>query len=397
MPGVISASGHVESGFEPVREAFEANFEQRGDVGAAFCLYVDGRPVVDIWGGVADPKAGRAWAEDTLALVYSTTKGVTAICAHLLAERGRLDLDAPVAGYWPEFAAAGKEAVTVRDLLSHRAGLPTLDPPLSPADALAWQPAVANLAAQTPVWEPGTRHGYHAVTFGWLVGEVIRRVSGRSPGRFLAEEVAAPLGLELWIGLPEAEEERVARLLAPAGADLSATDREALAAMPADQVERLRAMMAPGSLMQRALNPTEPPFSFNRREVHAGELPGANGIATARSLARLYAATVGEVDGRRLLSEATVAAATATCSEGPDEVLVRPTRFGAGFFLPSPFSPLMGPRSFGHSGAGGSLALADPDREVGFAYVMNQMQQGLAADPRPAALIAAVDAVLGRP
>ena len=392
MPGVVRASGYVESGFEVVREAFEANFEQRGDVGAAFALYVEGRPVVDIWGGVADPKAGRPWAEDTLALVYSTTKGVTAICAHVLVERGQLDLDGPVARYWPEFVAAGKEGVTVRHLLAHRAGLPTLDPVLAPDEALAWQPAVANLAAQAPRWEPGTRHGYHAVTFGWLVGEVIRRVSGRSVGEFLAEEIAGPLGLDLWIGLPEAEEPRVARLLAP-GAPI--VDREALAAMPADQVERLRAMMAPGSLMQRALNPTDPPFSFNRREVHAAELPGANGIATARSLARLYAATVGEVDGRRILSADTVAAATAPCSDGPDEVLVRATRFGAGFFLPSPFSPLMGPQSFGHSGAGGSLALADPARRVGFAYVMNQMQQGLAADPRPAALVEAVEKVLG--
>lgn len=383
----MRALGHVERGFEPVREAFGANFDDRGDVGAAFCLYVGGRRVVDVWGGTADTKAGRPWAGDTLTLVYSTTKGVTAICAHLLAQQGRLDLDTPVAAYWPEFAAAGKESVTVRHLLSHQAGLPTLDPRISAEAALEWEPAVRNLAAQAPMWEPGTRHGYHAVTFGWLVGEVIRRVSGRSPGRFLAEEVAGPLDLDLWIGLPAAEEPRMSRLIA---AGPPVPDKAAMAAMPADQLERLRAMMAPDSLMQRALNPTDPPFSFNRREVHAGELPGANGIATARSLAKLYAATVGEVDGRRLLSEATVAAATEERSNGPDEVLVRPTRFGSGFFLDSPFSPLLGPRSFGHSGAGGSLAFADPDRRVGFAYVMNQMQQALSADPRPAALMDAV-------
>lgn len=379
--------GRVEPGFEAVAEVFEANFTERGDVGAAFCLYAGGRKVVDIWGGVADPKAGRPWAEDTLTLVYSTTKGVTAICAHLLAERGQLDLDAPVASYWPEFAAAGKDRVTVADLLSHRAGLPTLDPRLSPEAALEWEPAVRNLAAQAPMWEPGTAHGYHAVTFGWLVGEVIRRVSGRSPGRFLAEEVSGPLGLDLWIGLPETEEPRVSRLLASGP---PVPDKEALASLPADQLERLRAMMAPGSLMQRALNPTDPPFSFNRRQVHAGELPGANGIATARALAKLYASTVGALDGRRLLSSDTVAAATAERSSGPDQVLVRPTRFGAGFFLDSGFSPLLGPRSFGHPGAGGSLAFADPDREVGFAYVMNQMRQDLAGDARPAALVDAV-------
>lgn len=378
----MRADGMVEPGFEGVREAFEANFTERGDVGAAFCLYAGGRAVVDIWGGVADQKSGRPWSEDTLTLVYSTTKGATAICAHMLAERGLVDLDSPVARYWPEFAQAGKEAVTVRHLLSHRAGLPAVDTHLSPEQALAWGPAVEALAAQKPLWEPGTSHGYHALTYGWLVGEVIRRITGRSPGRFLAEEISGPLGLDLWIGLPEAEEPRVSRLIA-------ADPPKVPASLPAEQRQRLRAMADPGSLMQRALNVTDPPFNFNSRAVHAGELPAANGIATARALAKLYAATVGEVDGVRLLSAGTVAAATVERSNGPDAVLVLPTRFGSGFFLPGPFSPLMGPRSFGHSGAGGSLAFADPDAQIGFAYVMNQMQQNLSGDPRPAALVEA--------
>jgi CubicO group peptidase (beta-lactamase class C family) len=316
---------------------------------------------------------------------------VTAICAHHLAERGQLDLDAPVASYWPEFAAAGKEAVTVRHLLSHRAGLPTVDKPLTPEEAYAWEPAVEALAAQAPLWEPGTRHGYHAVTYGWLVGEVIRRATGRSVGRYLAEEIAGPLGLDLWIGLPASEEHRVSRLLPPEPVHVS---REVLAGLTPDQIERLRALADPGSLMQRALNPTDPPFSFNRPELHRAELPAANGIATARSLARIYAATIGEVDGVRLLRPDTVEAATAEQSSGPDEVLVLDTRFGSGFFLPSPFSPMMGPRSFGHSGAGGSLAFADPGSGVGFGYVMNQMQQGLASDPRPAALVSALAAAI---
>ena len=383
--------GQVEPGFEPVRDAFAANFSEHGDVGAACSVYVDGRKVVDLWGGVADAKNGRAWDEDTLTLVYSTTKGVTAICAHRLAQEGALDLDAPVRSYWPEFAAAGKEEVTVRHLLSHRAGLPTLDPPLTPEEAYAWGPAVDALAKQPPLWEPGTRHGYHAVTYGWLVGEVLRRVTGRSVGRYLAEEMAGPLGLDLWIGLPASEEHRVSRLLPPGPVRVS---REELAAMPPEQLERLRAMADPGSLMQRALNPTAPPFSFNRPELHAAELPAANGIATARSLARLYAATIGKVDGIRLLTDQMVAAATAEQSAGLDEVLAVNTRFGSGFFLPSAFSPLMGPRSFGHAGAGGSLAFADPDAGVGFAYVMNQMQQGLSADPRPAALVSALRTAL---
>jgi CubicO group peptidase (beta-lactamase class C family) len=383
----MKSHGTVEPGFEPVREAFEANFKERGDIGAGFCLYVGGRPVVDIWGGIADRKTERGWSEDTLTLVYSTTKGVTAICAHLLAQRGQLELDAPVAEYWPEFGQSGKEAVTVRHLLSHRAGLPTLSPRLAQQAALAWDPAVDNLAAQAPMWEPGSKHGYHAVTFGWLVGEVIRRVTGRTTGQFLAEEVSGPLGLDLWIGLPEAEEPRLSRLVPAELPQVSAS-------LSGDERERLLAMADPESLLQRALNPTDPPFNFNRRPVHAAELPAANGIATARALAKLYAATIGEVDGVRLLMPETVAAATVEQSSGRDAVLVLPTRFGSGFFLPSSFSPLMGPRSFGHSGAGGSLAFADPDFQVGFAYVMNRMQQGLAADPRPVALVESIRFVL---
>lgn len=385
--------GDVAPGFEAVRDAFEDNFTDRGEVGAACCIYVNDRKVVDLWGGLADRKSGRPWEEDTPVLVYSTTKGVTAICVHRLAQDRVLDLDVPVASYWPEYAAAGKARTTVRHLLSHRAGLPVVDAHLTPEQALAWDPAVQALAAQAPLWEPGTRHGYHAVTFGWLVGEVVRRATGRSLGRYLAEEVAAPLGLDLWIGLPPEKEPLVARLL-PAGP--LKVSREELAAMPPEQLERLRAMAEKGSLMQRALNPTDPPLSFNRPAVHAAELPAANGIGTARSLARLYAATIGEVDGVRLLDEATLASATVEQSSGPDAVLAVDTRFGSGFLLPSPFSPLMGPRSFGHSGAGGSLTFADPDSGVAFAYVMNKMQQGLAADPRPAALVSAFGACFDR-
>jgi CubicO group peptidase (beta-lactamase class C family) len=383
----MNVGGVVESRFEAVREAFAANFRERGEVGAACCVYVGGRPVVDIWGGVADEKTGREWAEDTPVLVYSTTKGVTAICAHHLAERGGLDLDAPVVRYWPEFGAEGKEATTVRQLLAHQAGLPTLEPKLNPADALAWDPAVEQLARQAPLWEPGTQHGYHAVTYGWLVGEVIRRATGRSVGRYLAEEIAGPLDLDLWIGLPDRQQSRVARLRPAPPVRLSRDER---AAIPQAELDRLMAMADPGSLLMRALNPTDPPFSFNSSELRAAELPGANGIGTARSLARLYAATIGEVDGVRLLSPRTLAGATAEQSNGPDAVLGLVTRFGSGFFLPSAFSPLMGPRSFGHAGAGGSLACADPDTGVAFAYVMNQMQQSISGDPRPAALVSAV-------
>ena len=380
--------GIVEAGFEPVGQAFESNFSAHGEVGAAFCLYVRGRKVVDIWGGVANAKTGQQWGEDTLALVYSTTKGVTAICAHLLAEQGRLDLDAPVVQYWPEFAQEGKAVIPVRWLLSHRAGLPVIDRHLTPDQALAWDPAVEALAAQRPVWLPGTKHGYHALTYGWLVGEVIRLATGQSVGELLASEISGPLGLDLWVGLPEDQEPRVCHLIPP---EPVAPDPELWRDWPAERIEMLKAALNPTSLTWRALNVTDPPFNFNSRAVHAGELPAANGIGTARSLAKLYAAAVGEVDGCRLLRPETVAAATQTQSDGRDEVLVVDTRFGSGFFLPSSFAPLMGHRSFGHAGAGGSLAFADPDRLVGFGYVMNQMQQNLSGDPRTASLIAAVE------
>ena len=209
-------------GFERVRDVFGDNFENNGDVGAALCVYRHGRKVVDLWGGLADSGTGRPWARDTLQLVYSATKAATATCAHLLAQRGELDLDRPAAHYWPEFAAQGKADIPVRWLLSHRAGLPVTDHPLPLADLLAWDPMAAALAAQRPVWEPGTAHGYHGRTFGWLVGEVIRRVSGRSVGTFFAEEIAAPAGLDFWIGLPAAERGRVSRMVIddPPGAEV---------------------------------------------------------------------------------------------------------------------------------------------------------------------------------
>ena len=203
--------GHVEEGWGKVADAFRANFEGNpGEVGAACCVYADGRPVVDLWGGLADREANRPWNKDTIVAVASTTKGATAICAHLLVQRGELDLDAPVVKYWPEFGAAGKEQIPVRWLLSHQVGLPVIDGPLTFEEACAWDPVIRALEAQKPEWEPGTEHVYHSMTFGFLVGEIVRRITGKSLGTFFADEVAAPLGLSAWIGLPEEQEGRVA-------------------------------------------------------------------------------------------------------------------------------------------------------------------------------------------
>jgi CubicO group peptidase (beta-lactamase class C family) len=378
--------GEVAAGFEAVQQAFVANFDQHGDVGAAFALFVGGTKMVDIWGGVADVKKDREWDSATLTLVYSASKGITAIVAHLLAQRGELDLDAPVVSYWPEFGTEGKQNMPVRWLLSHRAGLPTFERRITLEEALAWEPAVIALAAQHPLWEPGTTYGYHALTYGWLVGEVIRRATGRSLSQILAEDISRPLGLDLWIGLPASEESRVSRLIA---ATPPVLDEAALAVIPSDQLRRIRESTDPSSLAFRTLNPTHPPFNFNKAALHAAELGAANAITTARALAKLYASTMGEVDGMRLLGPATVAAATKEQSSGIDFVMGVPSRFGTGFQLPFDGS-LMGPRSYGHAGAGGSLAFADPETGVAFAYVMNRMQISLGPDPRTSGLIEAV-------
>lgn len=391
--------GEVAPGFEKVRDAFVANFEHHGDVGAAFALYKDGVKVVDLWGGVADEDTGAPWNEDTLQLVFSTTKGATAICAHLLAQRGELDLDATVAEYWPEFKANGKENIPVRWLLSHRSGLPTLDTPLTPEQYYAWEPVAEALAAKKPEWEPGTRHGYHAVTYGNLVGEVVKRISGKSLGTFFHENVAEPLGLDFWIGLPESEESRVSRLISfqlGVSEDQRSMFKDFdISTLPEEMRPIVQAFMDPDSLSNRALTGvTQPAMDFNSRAMHAAEVPAANGITSARSLAKMYAGQIGEVDGVRLMHDDTVANAIVEQSNGPDAVLMIPTRFGLGFFLQSSFSPLLGPRSFGHAGAGGSLGFADPDAGIGFGYVMNKMSTNLSGDPRTTGLIDAIKQAL---
>ncbi|MFJ9542609.1 serine hydrolase domain-containing protein [Streptomyces sp. NPDC101225] len=380
--------GEIEAGFEPVREAFEASFSERGDIGASVCVYLHGRPVVDLWGGIADPETGRAWTRDTLQLVYSATKGATATAAHLLVQRGELDLDAPVATYWPEFAANGKADIPVRWLLSHQAGLIALDQPVPLHEALAWDPMVAALAAQRPLWEPGTAHGYHGRTWGWLVGEVIRRVSGRTPGRFFADEIAGPLGLDFFIGLPAAERARVSRMVyQQSEVDLTAVPIEAI---PEAFRELVAAMGDPNSFFNRAFAVTDPAeIDFNSPELQAAELPASNGIGTAHALAHMYAALIGEVEGVHLFTPETLESATKEQANGKDQVLQLPSRFGSGYMLPTEDLPMTGPNAFGHMGRGGSLAFADPEHGIAFAYAMNNIVEG-AEDLRAGTLVDAV-------
>jgi CubicO group peptidase (beta-lactamase class C family) len=402
--------GHVEEGWAKVADAFRANFEGNpAEVGAACCVYVNGRPVVDLWGGLADRDANRPWTEDTIALVASTTKGATAICAHLLAQRGELDLDAPVAEYWPEFGANGKEQIPVRLLLSHQVGLPGIDTPLTFEDACAWQPVIRALESQRPLWQPGTEHLYHANTFGFLVGEVVRRITGKSLGTFFAQEVAAPLGLSASIGLPEEQEGRVARIAyAPFDVERLTAGLIEATGLGADTVTAwVGTMFDPDSAAARAaaLGGAFDPTSdfFNTRAYRAAEFPAANMITDARSLARMYAATVSDVDGMRLLDQATVERMTVVQTDKsrmhglPSGLEVPPDRsfyMSLGFWRACPPMPWVGPASFGHPGSGGSVGFADPDARVGFGYIPNLWSWNI-AEPRAKNLAAAVVACLG--
>jgi CubicO group peptidase (beta-lactamase class C family) len=374
--------GFVEAGFEAVQEAFRANFERHGEVGAACCIHLHGRPVVDLWGGVTTPGGTTPYTADTLQLVASTTKGVVTIAAHILAQEGELDFDAPVIRYWPEFGAEGKERIPVRWLFSHRAGLAAIDRPLSLDDVYAWDPVADALAAQRPLWEPGSAHGYHVGTFGWLAGEVIRRVSGKSVGKFVAERIAKPLGLEFWIGLPGALNGRVAPLIPPPP--------------PSGPPDVFTArLLDPTTLLHRAfVNPMLLPNTLNEPDFWAAEIPAANGIGTARSISRLYAACIGEVGGVRLLNPDTLERSTEVQAAGEDLVLGYETRYATGFQRSFPFRPMAGDGSFGHYGMGGSVGFADRELGFSFAYVMNQMLPSGGVDPRPAALVQALRSCL---
>ncbi|MGQ0624572.1 MAG: serine hydrolase domain-containing protein [Sporichthyaceae bacterium] len=374
-----TVNGAVAPGFERVREVFADNFARHGEVGAACCVYVDGRVVVDLTGGRFAPDSERPYDAGTLQLVASATKGALAICALRLAERGELDLDVPAAHYWPEFAASGKAAVPVRALLTHRVGLPYVDAELSLADICDWEPAVTVLAAQTPAWEPGTAHGYHALTYGWLVGEVLSRVTGLTPGQLIRREIAEPLGIDLWVGLPDELLGRVAPLLPVVRkADDPPDPLLMLIADPAALAHRTFFVRA-GLL-----------GAMNDQSLWKAQLPAANGIANARALATMYAACLHEVDGVRLLPAESVRAAMVPQSVGRDLVIGTDDRFGTGFQLSFDRRPMAGDGSFGHYGLGGSVGFAHPEHGLAFGYVVNQMLPGGAVDPRSTALVAAV-------
>ncbi|WP_439104441.1 SDR family NAD(P)-dependent oxidoreductase [Celeribacter marinus] len=380
--------GTFDSAFKDVVDAFEANFADREEVGASLCLNVDGKTVVDVWGGIASPATKAPWRSDTIVPVYSCTKAATALCAHILVDRGLLDLDQPVATYWPEFAAAGKADITVLMLLNHSAGLPALREKVAPSGFTDFAATAAMFAAEKPFWTPGTKNGYHMISFGWLVGEVVQRVSGKSLGEFFRDEIALPLGLDFWIGLPVSEEKRLAQAIpyvAPAGTPPS---------------EFLTTLMSDPSSIQFLSFLNSGGFDMNQRAYRAAQIGGAGGVSNARGLAGMFgplAAPNGYLSRPRI-----DAMRTPSMQTSRDETLLIPTRFGEGFMLsmPNPGQPTgasvrLGDGAFGHVGMGGSIGFADP--EVGFAmgYAMNKLGGGILLNDRGQSLVDAAYATVG--
>ncbi|MFC4529660.1 serine hydrolase domain-containing protein [Sphaerisporangium dianthi] len=441
----MGAHGHCDPRFARVREVFEGHFAQGEEIGAAFAVHLDGEPVVDLWDGVADRHTGRPWERDTPALSYSCTKAVTAAVVLMLAERGAVDLGAPVAEVWPEFAAGGKERVTVEHLLTHQAGLPVIEHDV-PVEEFEDQPAIAaRLAGQTPMWEPGTAHGYHALTYGFLVGEVVRRVTGKSVGEIVATEIAGPRGLDLWLGAPPDVIARAARLSAgertnPAsertapsggasangpgdrteatatgtgtgtgtggagtsgGADAGAerheggsgrTVGELTGRGPGDPVwEMARASLDRGSLMSRAManpSPAKLKGGANHPVIMRAGWPAMGLVTTARGLAGFYRDLLaGEIIGAATLEDALRPRVS-----GPDRVMFVDSSFGLGFMRPAMMflTPPKGAGAFGHPGLGGFAGLGDPRHGLAVAYTMNKMANAVAGSMRGHRLIESV-------
>jgi CubicO group peptidase (beta-lactamase class C family) len=375
--------GTCASGYEPVREAFAANFAERGEIGASVAVVAAGQPVVELWAGWADPDRRQVWQQDTLTNVWSTTKAMTSLCAHILMDRGELDPDAPVTRYWPEFAAGGKGEMPVRQIMCHQSGLTGLSVPVTVQDYYDWDKMTALLAAQEPLFPPGSTSGYQPVTFGYLVGELIWRITGQSIGVFFGSEIAGPLGADFHIGLPESELSRCSELL---GVRPSEDEQAALAQGYANA--------APAAI-SALLNPMLTGDEANDDDWRMAEIPAANGHGTALALATVFGTLA---DGsERVISAKMLQAARTSQGRHTDLVLGFPIEFGLGFGLSGPEGHFgANPAAFGHDGFGGSAVGADPEAGVAFAYVMNRMGMNLVDDPRKMAVVSAVQQSAGR-
>jgi CubicO group peptidase (beta-lactamase class C family) len=388
LPGGAAIEGMCAPGFERVAEAFRANFAARQEVGASVCVTHRGAPVVDMWGGLANAKTGAAWRRDTVCVVFSCTKGATALCAHMLVEQGALKLHQDVARLWPAFAAGGKAGTTLANMLAHTSPVPHLRDKVRDGGYADWDYMVGRVAAEPAWWAPGSRQGYHGVTYAWTVGQMVRLAAGEPLGSFFRKHVAGPLGLDFHIGLPESEETRVAPMIASDPAEVNFESRF------------FQAVMAqPGSLPHLFLM-NNGSADFNGRDMHAAELGSANGITNARGLAGMYAALAN--GGGGLLKPDTIAR-IGRCSAAThdDATLLQPTRFGLGYMISTDNrqaggdSALLGESAFGHVGMGGSIGFADPDAELSFGYTMNRMGPGILLNERGQSLVDAAYASLG--
>jgi CubicO group peptidase (beta-lactamase class C family) len=376
--------GFVADKFGSVRDAFEANFASAADVGASCCATLEGETVVDLWGGFADEAKTRPWERNTIVNVYSTTKTMTALTALLIADRGELDFDAPVAKYWPEFAANGKERIKVSQLMSHSSGISGWKEPLKTEDLYDWEKMTSLLAVQAPLWEPGTASGYHMVTFGFLIGEVVRRITGKSLGTVFREEIAEPLDADFHIGLPASEDSRVAEVI-PWALPQSA-------AKPVfSEIQKITFLNMPFNVAT----------TTRTRAWRAAEIPAVNGHGNARSIAEIHCilANGGVARGKRFMSEAGCRKALEQQIEGPDLVMrhLPPARFGLGFALPGPLLDLdlPNPNTIHWGGGGGSWIFIDMDARTTFAYAANKLDRLPLSDPRPFRTMKAMWQALG--
>jgi CubicO group peptidase (beta-lactamase class C family) len=388
------SSGMCNDRFRLVQEEFQRNFAERGELGAAVAIYLDGKLVVDLWQGIADRETGRMWDRDTMAVVFSSTKGIAATCLHVLIDRGLVDVDAPVTRYWPEFAANGKAGVTVGMIMSHQAGLPLWQTAVPKGGLFDWEFATSSLALEAPIWEPGTCHGYHAMTLGYLEGEIVRRVVGQSIGAFLRHEIAGPLGADIWIGLPESEEARVSTLQLADGAPVSAFHSKMIA--------------EPNWIGVKVLSNVGEAFtesSVNSRAYHAAEAPASGGIANARGLARLYSplSLDGSVDGVRIVSPRSIPLMRNIKSASSCDLMLRlPTNFTLGYSkswgaraLGAGNYVVLGEHAFGTPGMGGSIGFADTEARMSFGYTMNRLGGGVGLNERGQSLVDAAYRSLG--
>ncbi len=387
----MTVHGTCDPKFAGVRAEFERNFAERGEVGASVCLSVHGETAVDLWGGVANPQTGEPWERDTVSIVFSCTKAATALCAHILIDRGLLRPDARVAEYWPEFAAAGKETTTVRMMLNHESAVPSLAAPVRPGGFGDWDYMVRRVAEEPAYWEPGTRNGYHMVNFGWTVGELVRRVSGKSLGTFFREEVAEKTGAMFWIGLPETAPVHVAPVLP-------------YVPKPDDPMtEFTHALLTDPSSIQHTSFMNNGGWDWNSRRSQSAEIGGAGGVSNARGQVAMYTPLACN-DGRIVSADRLFAMSMVSTATQRDATLLAPTRFASGFMksmdnraLPNGhlMSVVLGAAAFGHVGAGGSIGFADPECGLAFSYTMNQMGNGLFLNARGQSLVDAAYRALG--